>query len=155
MAEEVEPFSESGETEVAIPGTGELVDLKDGISCAQALDALRDHESQVSEAKRILQRAIAEYAQAQGALSFELPDGRTAHITVSPEITYDAPAIEQALREAGMPEERISEIVEETVTHRIKAVEAKRAARANPEYAKIIADHKTERPRNPSVTIRR
>jgi hypothetical protein len=149
-------FSGSGESqELAIPGTGELVRLEDAISCAQALDALRKHEQDVREAKTILQRAIFEVAKQRGVRSITLPDGRRADVKGDIEIVYDAEAIERGLREAGMPEDRISEIIEETVSYRVRVVEAKKAAAANPEYAAVIEAGKNEVPTRPSVTIRR
>lgn len=141
--------------EVAIPGTGAIVDLSDGVAAAQALDDLREFEKLIYEAKQALTRAIAAHAEGIGMLTFELPDGRKAEVTLRPEIVYEAEVIEQRLREAGMPEERIREIVKEEVTYKVVAKEAKKAAAANYEYASIIEDAKTEVPRNPSVTIRR
>ena len=90
-----------------------------------------------------------------GALTFELPDGGKAEISDRPTIVYDAVAIEADLREAGMPEETLSKIVKEEVSHKVVAIEAKKAARANEVYAEIIERHRTEQPSNPSVSIRR
>ena len=53
-------------------------------------------------------------------------------------MVYDAEAIEEGLREAGMSEERIREIVKEEVTYKVVAKEAKKAAAASEKYAAIV-----------------
>ena len=141
--------------ELAIPGTGELVNLADEVSCALALDAVRDFERQLREAKSALTEAIIERAMVLGVRSFVLPDGRRAEVSAGTEIVYDAQAVENGLRAAGMPEERIAEIIEEQVSYRVRAVQAKRAAAANPAYAAIIEAAKTEQPRNRYVSLKR
>lgn len=151
---ELEPFSESGES-VVLPGTGTVVDLSDPVAATGALEDLRQLESLVKEAKGIVTRSIVWHGRHTGGLTFELPDGRKVEISDRPKIEYDAEAIEEELREAGMPEESIARIVKETLVKTVVAVEAKKAARANPDYAAIIERNKTEVPSNPSISIRR
>lgn len=131
-------MTDTASTDLAIPGTGELVNLDDHRSCARALASLRYLESEFREAKAILTRAIAEEAARQGTKTLELEDGRKAVVSGGSEMEYDAEALEQGLRDAGMPEFRIREVVEETVTYKVKAVEAKRAAGANPAYEAVV-----------------
>ena len=138
-----------------LPGTATLVDLTDGIACAQALDDLRQLEDLIKEAKTVLTRSIVQHGEDIGLLTFELPDGRKVEITKRPEIVYDAEAIEEQLREAGMSEERIREIVKEEVTYKVVAKEAKKAAAASEKYAEVVNENRTEVPRTPSVTLRR
>jgi hypothetical protein len=69
--------------------------------------------------------------------------------------TIAADVLEQKLREAGMPEERISEIVTQTVSYRADAAEAKKAARTNEAYAEALKAASTTAQLNPSVSIRR
>lgn len=141
--------------ELAVPGTGEIVDLTDAPACAVALDAIRDFESHIREAKAALTRAIVEEATRQGVRSIELPNGARAEISPAVEVVYDALALAEGLREAGMPEERINELIEETVSYKVKAVEVKKAASANPEYAKVVEDARSEQPKAQYITIRR
>jgi hypothetical protein len=141
--------------ELAIPGTGELVDLSDTPACVAALDALRNYESLIREAKATLTRAVIEEATRQGVRSIELPDGSRAEVSPPSEIVWDAELLEDRLREAGMPEERISQIVEQTVMLKVKTVEAKKAAAANPEYASAVEEARSEQPKAQYVSIRR
>lgn len=139
---------------VVLPHTGEVVDLRDEIACALYLDDLRIMEARIGEAKRVLAQAIAERAKILGTKTIPLTGGRKAVISGGKAKAYDAEAIERGLRELGMPEDRIREIVTETVTHTVKAVEAKRAAGANPDYARVIEAATSEYDRGISVTIR-
>lgn len=125
------------------------------MACAQALDDIRDFERVLAEIKGALTRSIVQHSEDIGLLTFELPDGRKAEVVTRPDIVYDAEAIEEGLRAAGMPEERISAIVKEEVSHKVVAKEAKKAAAANEQYAAVINANKESMPRNPSVTIRR
>lgn len=140
---------------LVVPGVGELVDLNDYRSCATALDGIRDLEQQLREVKAELQRAIAHEAEKQGTKTLILEDGRKAVLFGGRELSYDAEKLEVGLREAGMPEERIRQIVELTYTYKVKAVEAKRAAAANPEYAFIVEGCRTEIETPVRVSIKR
>jgi hypothetical protein len=52
-----------------------------------------------------------------------------------------------------MPEERIRDIVIETVSYAVVASQAKRAAAANPAYARAVEANRSTRPRVPYVSI--
>lgn len=133
---------------ILLPHTGELVDPGDAEACVKAIEDLRLLEARLAEARRALVGAAAEYATVRGVKSFRLADGRTAQLTGGPARGYDADVLERGLREAGMPEDRIREIVVEEVSYKVAAVEAKRAAGANPAYAQAVerAAVDTERP---------
>jgi hypothetical protein len=141
--------------QLVVPGTGEVVNLNDYRECALALDSVRDIESDLRAIKSELQRAIAAEATRQGTRTLELPDGRKAVLSGGTETGYDPEKLELGLREAGMPEERIREIVELTYTYKVKAVEAKRAAAANPEYAYVVDSCRTEIEAPVRVSIRK
>lgn len=141
--------------ELVIPTTGEIVDLTDAPACVSALDSIRDYESRIRELKAILTRAIIEEATRLGVRSIELPNGDRAEISAGMETVYDAQTIEAGLREAGMPEERIRDIIEETVSYKVSANEAKKAAKANPMYGAIIDANSSEHQKAQYVTIRR
>lgn len=148
-------MSETTSTELAVPVIGEVVNLDDYQACSLALDQIRFVESQFREAKGILTRAIAEEAAKQGTRTLELRDGRKAVVSGGRETEYDAEGILDGLAAAGMPQERIVEIVTETVSYKVHAVEAKRAANANAAYATVIDECSREVEKPVSVSIRR
>ena len=141
--------------ELVVPGVGEVVDLSDVPAVVGALDALRNYESLIKEAKSTLTRAIVDHAGEYGLRSIELPNGDRAEISAPSENFYDPYVLMEELRKYGMPEARIGEIIEEVVTHRVRVGEAKKAAKANPDYAAALEASRTEQPRVQYVKIRR
>lgn len=133
---------------------GEL-DLADHVACAVLLDDIREHESRLAEVKGALTRAILDRAAADGVTSFDLPDRMKVEIRSGTRTVIAGDVLEQGLRAAGMSEERIREIVTETVSYKAKAVEAKKAARMNPDYAAALEAATTVHEAQPSVSIRR
>lgn len=138
---------------VIVPYVGQLVDVEDVDGLVRALATVKEMEARLATARRSLAEEIVRHSGIRGSKTITLEDGRGATVSGGPETVYHAEEIEAELREAGMPEERIREIVEERVTYAVKAVEAKRAAAANPVYAEIIARHRHIVPKNPSVSV--
>lgn len=143
------------EGELALPHSGELIDLTSPAQCADAYQAIQAMEARLAEAKRMLARAAAHHAGIEGTRTIRLTGGRVARVKGGPETVYDAEAIERGLRRAGMPEDRIAEIVTTEVTYKVKAMEAKRAAGANPKYARVIKRASTTIDRSPGIEIRK
>lgn len=143
------------ESEVmTIPGTGVVVNMNEMREVAVALQDIRGLEQSFREVKRALTDALVRYWQKGGtAKTFAVGGGRTVVITGGPEKAYDAEAIRDELIAAGMSTERASEIVVEEITYTVKAVEANKAAKANPEYAAIIERNtiSVEKPFNASI----
>lgn len=147
-------MSEHTSRDMVIPGLGEVVDLDDPVKVAFALDGVRDLERNLREIKSELTAVLIHHAQVQGTKTLHL-DGVDATVKSGNTTVYDAEAIEQGLRVAGMPEERIREVVKENVTYTVDAVKAKQAAGANPAYFEVIEANKHVEEKPPYVTIKR
>ena len=143
-------------TELAIIGLGELVNLEDGAQCARAIDAIRDLEWQLRAAKQELTRALVHASQQAGSKTLRY-EGVEAVVKGGTATEYDADSVYLDLLAAGMSEERAGEIVVETVTRKVSAAEAKRAAAANPAYAEAISRHTrvVETPFTVSVSLKK
>jgi hypothetical protein len=140
--------------EIAVPVIGELVPVDDPVALGRALQSVRDAQAALREAGEGLTEAIIAIASVSGTKTLTLEDGTKLVVKGSgKETRYDAIAVEEELREAGMPEERIREIVAETVTYSVKAVELKRAAAVNEQYAEIMERHSTQIEKKPYVGI--
>ena len=136
-----------------VPGTGELIDPTDLEQCVNALAEVREFEQRLREFKLAVTDAVIDHHQRYGK-AIPLEDGRTVSLTAGEEVVYDAEQIELELREAGMPEQRIREVVVETVSYKVAAQQAKYAAAANPAYAEIIERHRQTVPKQRYVVIR-
>jgi hypothetical protein len=141
-------------TELILP-TGELVDLSDPASCAHALAAIREMEQHLKEVKGAIVDVFAAERERRGVDEIELPDGTAVKVKRNYEIAWDAEQLEEDLRAAGMPEDRIREIVVEEVSHTVKAVEANKSAKRNAEYAAAIARARTEVEKRPTISLPR
>lgn len=146
--------SEQQSTELVVPGIGTLVDLNDPEQVAIALDDVRDLEYQFRAIKTDLTRALVHASEVQGTKTLHLP-GVTVTIKSGAEYEYDAEEIELGLRAAGMPEDRIREVVKETVSYKVDAVKAKQAEGANPVYGEVIEAGRRKVEKPPSATISR
>lgn len=138
--------------ELVIPITGEIVDVGDPISVAHALDAIRDYKRMLRGVEDALADRLREERAVLGSRTLEY-QGVSVKFGADTEITYDAVALEEGLRAAGMPEPRIAEIVVETVERKVRAVEAKKAAAVNPAYAAVVEQARSVVPKRQTVTV--
>jgi hypothetical protein len=141
------------ENELRTPD-GQVIDLSDPAAVALAYDDVQQLKRMVGEVERTLKKSLAEHAAALGKKTFELEGIGRVEIKGGSEKRYDAQGLKRALKEAGMPPERIAEIVRETVELKVMGVEANKAAKANEKYAAIIEDHTTlEEKKSPTITV--
>lgn len=141
--------------ELMVPGIGEVVLLDDAKAVALALATVRSLEWELRSVKTELTRALVHASEIEGTKTLHLEGGVKATVKSGSEVVYDAEEIALGLREAGMSEERISQIVKEVVTYKVDANQAKQAAGANPAYAEVIEANKRVEEKPPYVTISR
>lgn len=124
--------------ELQLPHSGELVSLQDATACVLALQEVRSIEARLRETKQLLSAAIVAESQRQGTKTLYI-DG-VAKVEIRSKVTtvWDASELEAGLRAAGLPEDRIREVVKEEVSYTVVAREAKRVAGANEAYAAIV-----------------
>jgi len=139
--------------EIKLPD-GQLLDLADVDQVARAYDDVQRYKAMLREAETQLKDALIQHATDRGEKTFTLHEAKV-EIKGGEERRYDAQGLKRALKEAGMPEERIKEIVVETIEYKVSAVEAKRAARANEKYAEIVEANTTVAKKTPSVSVTR
>lgn len=142
-------------TELILPHSGELVSLTDTAAVCRALDELRDLEIRVRELKAMLTDAVVDESRRQGSKTLHLPGNLHAEVKGGEKVLWDAQQLESDLRDLGMPEERIREIVVEEVSYTVAAAKAKQAARANEDYAAAVESARTVVEVRPSVSVKR
>lgn len=120
-----------------VPGTGEVIDLDNPSDCTRALAAIREFKTQLAFVEADLTRTLLAESESRGVKTMHF-DGLTATITGGTSTRYDPEFIEAGLRRAGMPEDRIREVVVETVSSKVSVSKAKQAAAANAKYRKVI-----------------
>lgn len=140
--------------ELVVPGLGTVVDLASPSACAFALDDIRDLKRQFGYVETELTEAIVAACEVEGTKTLHFPGG-TAIVKTGETWEYDAEQMEIGLREAGMPEHRIREIVKEVVSYKVDAVKAKQAGAANPAYQEVVDATKTLVVKSPYVRVAR
>lgn len=140
--------------ELTLP-SGEIVELADPASLAVGLARVREMESYLRSVKSLIVDAFAEEARRTGDNNIPLPDGTRVQVTRKYDTAWDHLQLEADLRELGMPEERIREIIKEDVVYTVAAVEANRAAKANPQYAEAVERARTKTEARPTISLPR
>lgn len=138
---------------VTLPHSGEMIDLNSVEQVARAFSEIRDLESRIREVRGMLADAIVARSTIVGSKTMHVEGVGKIEVKGGTETVYDAAQIKRDLLAAGMPRERVAQIVVETIEMKVSAIEAKKAASANPAYAEIIERHKTAFPKRASVSV--
>lgn len=139
--------------ELIVPASGEIVNLNDVAEVARAYRSVIEIENALRSAKDTLRDALVAQKLIRGTGTFHVDGLGKVEVKGGNDLVWDAWALKRDLLEAGMPRERVAEIVVETIDARVSAVEAKKAASANPAYAEIVERHRTTSPKRPSVSV--
>jgi hypothetical protein len=138
---------------VVLPLTGEVVDLGDPADVARGLARVRDLKTELDELRSLLEDVLRLESQRQGTKTLRLGDVE-AVVSGGARTEFDAEALAEALRAAGCPEERIADLIVETVSYRVDARVAKQLEAANRAYAEAIASARTVEPAPWRVSLR-
>lgn len=122
---------------IVVPLTGQLIDLTRPLEVAGALHDLRELKRQLDELRALLEGVLRLEAQRQGTKTLHL-GSLDAVVSGGSRREYDAEFLAGLLREAGLPEERISEAIVETVSYKVNQLVLKQLAGANADYAAAI-----------------
>lgn len=140
-------------TDVAVlPGTGEVIDLNDAGQVAAAMLYVRELERQVKEARSLLTEALVARSKIIGSKTLHTEAGKVV-VKGGDEVQWDAAGLRRDLLAAGMPADRVRDIVTETIELKVVASEAKRAAAANDAYAAAVQQNRTTRPKAAYVSV--
>jgi hypothetical protein len=131
--------------EIALPTTGELVDLGNPEACAAALDAIREMEFKVKDFKRVLTEVLVDESIRMGSKTLRFGPHKVV-IKERVVTIWDMEVLEQLL-DAGLPQERFNDLVKAEVTYKVDKNESKRISAVNPVYAEIIDAAKREESR--------
>ncbi len=128
--------------QIVVPLTGQIVDLTRPVEVAGALNDVRDVKRQLDELRALLEGVLRLEAQKQGTKTLHL-GSLDAVVSGGTRSEYDAELLAELLRDAGLPEDRISEAIAETVSYKVNQLVLKQLAAANPDYQAAIELAKT------------
>jgi hypothetical protein len=141
--------------ELIVPLTGELVPLAEPDRVARALADLRDLEQQIADAKDVLRAALIEEGRRRGTKTLHLA-GVEVKIGSERKLVWDVSKLLE-LRDAGLPEDRLTALITETVEYKVdRGVVRELEGSGNEHYARIIAEARGYEPvRRPWVGVER
>jgi hypothetical protein len=145
----------SDEPLLVMPLTGEVLDLRKPSNVARGLEQVRETKRQLDELRLLFEALLRIEAARLGSKTLHVGDGLTATVTGGEKTEWDIPVLNNELRAAGLPQERLEELITITVDYKVDARVAKQLAGANPEYAAIIARAKRTGPAAWRVYVKR
>lgn len=146
-------MEEQPTTDLVVRPLGLVVDLDDERQVTIAYRDLRELKEAVLDAERRLKEALKEASLRLGTKTFYLDGVGKVELRGGERVEYDAKEVEDGLRDLGCPEDVIREIVIEQVTWKVDGNRARRAASANPDYARVIEGARRTVETLPSVLI--
>ena len=138
---------------LVVPWTGEVVSLAEPAQVCRALDQVRELKRELDHVRAVLEDALRQESERQGTKTLHL-DGLTAVVSGGEKVEYDHLELIDELRDLGLPEQRIGDLVVETITYRVDQRVAKQLAGANPRYAEAIERHRHVVPDRWRVTVK-
>ena len=139
--------------QIVVPLTGQIVDLTRPVEVAGALNDVRDVKRQLDELRALLEGVLRLEAQRQGTKTLHL-GALDAVVSGGERSDYDSELLAELLRDAGLPEDRISEAIVETVSYKVNQLVLRQLAGANPDYKAAIELSKQTIPVAWRVTVK-
>jgi hypothetical protein len=134
---------------------GLRVSLSDPLDVAQAYSDIVNAQRLLDEARGLLTDILRLESLRQASKTLHLSDELTVELTGGKRFEYDDLRLEEMLYDAGMPAERIAELIRTEVVRRVDGRVANQVSRVNPAYAAAIEVCRTERPAAWRVNIQR
>jgi hypothetical protein len=128
------------------PLTGELVPTGDMKAVADTLVQLREHQNKVRDAITAFSEAAIAESVRVGSRTLNASGGIRIEVTAATEVEWDIPHLSK-LRDHGLPEERLNELVKTNITFKVDGAVARQLAGSNPNYARVIEEAKVHIPK--------
>jgi hypothetical protein len=139
--------------EIVVPLTGELVDLRQPGQVAAALESVREAKRHLDQARVLLETVLRLEASRQGTKTLHL-GGVDCVVSGGSRVEYDCEQLRELLAEAGLPDDRLAELIVETVSYRVNQTVAKSVSAANPRYRAAIERCRRVEPAPWRVTVK-
>lgn len=131
----------SAPVELLNPTSGELLAATPENAAAMLAD-LRELRGKIAEAVKACEAVLVEESTRVGTKTLRF--GATqAVVSGGSETVWDVEALRKSLTRAGCPEERIGELIVETVEYRVNQSVARQLSGANPKYKRAIERART------------
>jgi hypothetical protein len=141
--------------EISLPWTGEIIDLREPEKVADALDQVRNLKRALDELRSLLEGVLRLRSREQGVKTLHLEGGWKAVVSGGTRPEYDIDVLVERLEAAGLPSDRLDELVETVVSYKVDASVARQLAGANPAYKAALDEARTDVPAPWRVSVER
>jgi hypothetical protein len=138
-----------------VPVIGQLVDLERPAEVAGAIGDIDQAVRQLREIRDQLVAVLVEESAFQGTKTLHLEDGLTAKLSGGTRPEYDLETLADELRDAGLPEDRLEQLIVQTINYKLDQAVARQLRGANAAYRQALDDCRTDVPAPWRVTIER
>lgn len=137
--------------ELVNPITGELVPYGDVPALAEAVRVVKERRDHLNDVIAAFNHAIIQESTRQGTRTLNI--GRTTvKVSADHETEWDIELLQEGLLAAGIPQERLEELVVAKVEYKVNGTVARQLSGANPEYKTAIEAAKGRVPKKQYVT---
>jgi hypothetical protein len=140
---------------IVLPITGEQIDLREPAQVAGALDQVRDLEQRLRGLRHLLSNVLRLESVRLGTKTLHLDGNWTAVVSGGSRPEYDTELLQHRLHAAGLPEDRLTDLIQPVVTYKVSAQVARQIAGANPAYAAALREARTDVPAPWRVAVTR
>jgi hypothetical protein len=154
MGGELETVSEPKYPPMVEPVTGVVVDVTHMSAVAESLERLREVKNQINDAIGYLTDAVIAESRNQGTKTLNA-GAVTLELSTGYEIEWDVGMLDRELSAAGLPPERLADVVVPQFTWKVNAAVARQLAAANDTYKTIIEAAQTRIPKPQYVKVKR
>ena len=139
--------------ELLDPTTGELVPYDDLPALAVAVAGIRAYRDKLNDTLAAFSDAIIQQSKQQGTMTMNV-GAAVVKVSADSEVQWDIPALQDGLLEAGIPQERLDQLIVAKVEFKVNGTVARQLAGANPEYKAAIEAAKIRVPKKQYVTVK-
>ena len=138
-------------TTLVNPATGEMLPATPE-NAVVLLGELRRIRDAVQAAIRGCEEIVVEESTRQGARTLTL-GGHKVEVSAGNKVVWNETVLHQLL-DLGLPKDRFDALMRPTISYSVDTFEANRIAKANPDYAKVIKEARTDVPDRKRVSVK-
>jgi hypothetical protein len=139
---------------IVLPFSGQQIDLRNPDEVADGLDQVRDLKRRLDGLRGLLENVLRLRSRELGTKTLHL-ENVDAVVSGGSRPEWDVELLSERLRAAGLPEQRLDQLIVATVSYRVDQQVARELRGANPAYAAALAEARRDVPAPWRVTVKR
>lgn len=139
--------------ELLNPLSGELIPATEIGKIADAVLQIREMELKLQNARRLFASVIIEESRRQGTRTLT-GDGYRAEVSAPDELQWDIELLREGLTRLGLSEQRLNELIRQTVEYKVDGNVARQIASVGPEYKAAVEAAKSRVPKAQYVSVK-